>query len=180
MSNLSDISGFVRRVDSAQLDPRRANVGFLLLGEPSGTSAGTYREYYWYDPEWKVPAVYDDELRELHPEISDEEWQELFSEASVRGERDFERVMDDISTEAIPASRPCLGGALSEAPVVSTSGRLPRLLDERRLAEELNITRAAALAIMRRLPKVNHPADLRKVYVREADVVALLEEATAS
>jgi len=56
-----------------------------------------------------------------------------------------------------------------------TRTELPRLLDERNLAETLGITRAAALKIMRQLPKVTPPG-LRKVYVREGDVRALLEE----
>jgi predicted DNA-binding protein (UPF0278 family) len=57
------------------------------------------------------------------------------------------------------------------------SEALPQLLDAKHLAAELGITRAAAEAIMRRLPAVQFP-DLRKVYVRRTDVVALLEAST--
>ena len=57
--------------------------------------------------------------------------------------------------------------------------RLPELLDAKRLATELGVTRAAAEAIMRRLPVVQLPG-LRKVYVKRADVAALLEEHTYS
>jgi hypothetical protein len=54
---------------------------------------------------------------------------------------------------------------------------LPELLDAKALRLELGITRAAAEAIMRRLPIVQIE-DLRKVYVRRSDVVAYLESRT--
>jgi hypothetical protein len=54
---------------------------------------------------------------------------------------------------------------------------LPELLDARHLAVELGVTRAAAEAIMRRLPKVQLE-DLRKVYVRREDVRRYLDERT--
>jgi hypothetical protein len=54
---------------------------------------------------------------------------------------------------------------------------LPELLDVKALRAELGVTRAAAEAIMRRLPVVQLPG-LRKVYVRRSDVVWLLEEST--
>jgi hypothetical protein len=54
---------------------------------------------------------------------------------------------------------------------------LPDLLDSKRLQAELGITRAAAEAIMRKLPTVKFE-DLRKVYVRRADVLALIEKRT--
>ena len=57
------------------------------------------------------------------------------------------------------------------------SDRLPELLDAKHLAAELGVTRAAAEAIMRRLPIVQVPG-LRKVYVRRPDVERLLEEHT--
>lgn len=49
------------------------------------------------------------------------------------------------------------------------------LYDCARLAAELRISRRAAEAIMRRLPK-QHVPGLRKVYVRGADVQRLLDE----
>jgi hypothetical protein len=52
---------------------------------------------------------------------------------------------------------------------------LPTLLDCAKLARELGITRAAAEAIMRQLPK-QHVPDLKKVYVRRDDVRELLDE----
>lgn len=52
---------------------------------------------------------------------------------------------------------------------------LPELLDCRRLAEELGVTRAAAERVMRHLPK-QHVPGLRKVYVRREDVQRLLDE----
>jgi hypothetical protein len=55
--------------------------------------------------------------------------------------------------------------------------RLPELLDCKRLAGELGVTRAAAEAIMRRLPVVEIEG-LRKVYVRRGDVAAYLEART--
>jgi hypothetical protein len=57
------------------------------------------------------------------------------------------------------------------------SERLPELLDCKHLAAELNVTRAAAEAVMRRLPLVEIEG-LRKVYVKRDDVLALLERST--
>ena len=57
------------------------------------------------------------------------------------------------------------------------SERLPELLDAKRLQAELGVTRAAAEAIMRRLPVVQVEG-LRKVYVRRSDVHAYLEART--
>jgi hypothetical protein len=57
------------------------------------------------------------------------------------------------------------------------SDRLPELLDAKRLAAELGVTRAAAEAIMRRLPVVSIEG-LRKTYVRRADVYRYLEART--
>jgi hypothetical protein len=54
---------------------------------------------------------------------------------------------------------------------------LPELLDAKKLQTELGVTRAAAEAIMRRLPVVQIE-DLRKVYVRRSDVAAYLESRT--
>jgi hypothetical protein len=56
---------------------------------------------------------------------------------------------------------------------------LPQLLDAKHLAAELGVTRAAAEAIMRKLPKVEIDG-LRKVFVRRADVQRLLEASTRS
>jgi hypothetical protein len=57
------------------------------------------------------------------------------------------------------------------------SERLPELLDVKALRAELGVTRAAAEAIMRRLPIVQIE-DLRKSYVRRSDVAAYLEART--
>ncbi len=57
------------------------------------------------------------------------------------------------------------------------SERLPELLDAKALQAELGVTRAAAEAIMRRLPVVQFE-DLRKVYVRRDDVAAYIESRT--
>jgi hypothetical protein len=57
--------------------------------------------------------------------------------------------------------------------------RLPELLDAKALAGELGVTRAAAEAIMRRLPIVQFEG-LRKVYVRRSDVARLLKARTFS
>jgi hypothetical protein len=54
---------------------------------------------------------------------------------------------------------------------------LPALLDAKALQAELGVTRAAAEAIMRRLPVVSIEG-LRKTYVRRADVAAYLEART--
>lgn len=52
---------------------------------------------------------------------------------------------------------------------------LPELLDTKKLSAELGVTRAAAEAIMRKLPTLKFE-DLRKVYVRRDDVLALIEK----
>jgi len=54
---------------------------------------------------------------------------------------------------------------------------LPELLDAKALQRELGVTRAAAEAIMRRVPIVQIEG-LRKVYVRRADVAAYLKART--
>ena len=56
---------------------------------------------------------------------------------------------------------------------------LPELLDAKRLQVELGVTRAAAEAIMRRLPVVQIEG-LRKTYCRRSDVAAYLEAHTFS
>jgi hypothetical protein len=58
------------------------------------------------------------------------------------------------------------------------SDRLPALLDAKALRAELGITRAAAEAIMRKVPHVE-VEDLRKVYVRRDDVLRYLDERTS-
>jgi hypothetical protein len=55
--------------------------------------------------------------------------------------------------------------------------RLPELLDTKKLQAELGVTRAAAEAIMRRLPVVQIEG-LRKSYVRRDDVASYLDERT--
>jgi hypothetical protein len=57
------------------------------------------------------------------------------------------------------------------------SERLPQLLDAKALQAEMGITRAAAEALMRRVPTVSIEG-LRKVYVRRSDVAAYLERRT--
>ena len=52
---------------------------------------------------------------------------------------------------------------------------LKGLYDTARLARELGISRRAAEAIMRQIPKQNVP-DLRKAYVRGGDVQTFLDE----
>lgn len=51
------------------------------------------------------------------------------------------------------------------------------LLDCAKLARELGITRTAAEAFMRKLPKVR-PDGLRKVYVRRSDLEAYIASMT--
>jgi hypothetical protein len=54
---------------------------------------------------------------------------------------------------------------------------LPELLDAKRVQAELGVTRAVAEKLMRRLPLVVFE-DVRKVYVRRADVAALIDVST--
>jgi hypothetical protein len=53
---------------------------------------------------------------------------------------------------------------------------LPKLLDCRGIRDELGVSRAAAEAIMRELPKVQFRG-LRKTYVRKEDVHRLVDGA---
>ena len=57
------------------------------------------------------------------------------------------------------------------------SDRLPELLDCKALRDELGVSRAAAEAIMRRLPVVQIEG-LRKTFVRREDVRRYLEART--
>jgi hypothetical protein len=57
------------------------------------------------------------------------------------------------------------------------SERLPELLDAKALRLELGVSRAAAEAIMRRIPTV-HVEGLRKVYVYRDDVHRYLDART--
>ena len=54
---------------------------------------------------------------------------------------------------------------------------LPQLVDCRGIRDELGVSRAAAEAIMRDLPKVRFRG-LRKTYVRKQDVLRLVDEGT--
>jgi hypothetical protein len=54
---------------------------------------------------------------------------------------------------------------------------LPALLDSRALQAELGVSRAVAEKVMRQLEIVQFE-DVRKVYVRRADVLALIERRT--
>ena len=56
---------------------------------------------------------------------------------------------------------------------------LPELLDAKRVQAELGVTRAVAEKLMRRLPLVVFQ-DVRKVYVRRADVAALIDASTVA
>jgi hypothetical protein len=62
---------------------------------------------------------------------------------------------------------------------VSEELALVGLFDVARLSRELGISRTAAEAIMRRLPKVQIEG-LRKVYVRGSDVQKYLDERTTA
>jgi hypothetical protein len=55
---------------------------------------------------------------------------------------------------------------------------LPELLDAKALQAELGVTRAVAEKVMRRLPVVEFP-DIRKVYVRRADLAVYIDSCTS-
>lgn len=69
------------------------------------------------------------------------------------------------------------GLAMQPSRVKRTPSQLPRLIDQRGIAQELGVTRAAAEKIMRLIPKV-HVAGLRKVYVKRDDVLRVIEDGT--
>jgi len=58
------------------------------------------------------------------------------------------------------------------------SGLLPELLDARKLAGELGVTRAVAEKVMRSLPVVEFPG-IRKVYVRRDHLADYLDRCTS-
>lgn len=60
---------------------------------------------------------------------------------------------------------------------VSSRRDLPKLLDCRAIRSELGVSRAAAEAIMRQLPKCQVPG-LRKTYVRRDDLLRVVNEWT--
>lgn len=68
---------------------------------------------------------------------------------------------------------------MSELRDMVTVEPLPQLLDCKALQVELGVTRAAAEAIMRRLPTVSIEG-LRKTYVRRSDVATYLDARTFS
>ena len=55
---------------------------------------------------------------------------------------------------------------------------LPQLLDAKALQRELGVTRAAAEKILRLAPEIVQFPGLRKVYVRRADVEAVIQRST--
>ena len=63
-------------------------------------------------------------------------------------------------------------------------GALPKLLDRKTLADEMDVPRSTVDAIFRQLPVVTFPDPTtstgrhRKVYVRRDDVQALIERST--
>jgi hypothetical protein len=83
-----------------------------------------------------------------------------------------------MATRAMSTSAQVSDGlAMQAARPKGTPSRLPRLIDQRGIAEELGVTRAAAEKIMRLIPKV-HVAGLRKVYVKRDDVLRVIEDGT--
>jgi hypothetical protein len=62
---------------------------------------------------------------------------------------------------------------------VSAGEPLPELVDRKQLSVEMGVGRAAIDGIFRALPVTTIPG-VRKVYVRRADVAALLEANTYS
>jgi len=61
--------------------------------------------------------------------------------------------------------------------VRTTRARLPELLDQKTLGEELGVKHATVEAIFKRLPKVAIPGH-RKLFVRREDVEMLLDDCT--
>jgi hypothetical protein len=93
----------------SELDPRYANVGFRYDEIVPGYGC-VGRVYYWYDPNLKLPAIDEHELRSQHPEIGDREWDRLFYEAFDRGEKEFvERALvADSELDSSPTGRQVL------------------------------------------------------------------------
>lgn len=70
------------------IDPRTAHVGFVYGDLSGGAEMCFGRLYFWRDANSNA-AVWDWDLREQHPGVSDDEWQKLFCEAFDRGETAF-------------------------------------------------------------------------------------------
>ena len=68
-----------------RLDPRTASVGFYW-SDLTGEDDYGERIFYWFDPNGKLPAVNNWELRKQHPEIDPQDWNLLFYAAGQRGE----------------------------------------------------------------------------------------------
>jgi hypothetical protein len=73
-------------MDASKLDPTTANVAFdyVCIGDPEG-EYNVGREYYWYDPKPREPAIKDYDFRRQRPEYDDREWDRLRGEAFKRG-----------------------------------------------------------------------------------------------
>jgi hypothetical protein len=75
-------------VTESRPNPYTAYVHYTFEEDVPGSGC-IGRAYYWFDPKGEFEAVGDYEFRQLHPEISDRDWQQLFYEAFERGETAF-------------------------------------------------------------------------------------------
>jgi hypothetical protein len=73
--------------EGGQLDPRTgyADWCYGLIDPPENGLVG--RTWYWFDPERRLPAVDDDDLRALYPEIDGPTWRRLLDDAIGRAFR---------------------------------------------------------------------------------------------
>ena len=83
-------------MDASKLDPTTANVAFdyVCIGDPEG-EYNVGREYYWYDPKPREPAIKDYDFRRQRPEYDDREWDRLRGEAFKRGRAEIEPLPED-------------------------------------------------------------------------------------
>jgi hypothetical protein len=75
----------------SHIDLTTAHVEFSY--EPIGDYPdGDYnigRRYYWFNPGDPESFAWDHDLRDEHPDVGDHEWQRLFYEAFVRGQKAY-------------------------------------------------------------------------------------------
>jgi hypothetical protein len=75
----------VHQTASPPLDPRTGHA-YLAMYDIGGTGECYDRFFFWWWPDRAVPRILDYNLRNMHPELDDEEWERLLREAAKRAD----------------------------------------------------------------------------------------------
>jgi hypothetical protein len=75
----------VHETASPSLDPRTGHA-YLDMYDIGGNGECSDRFFFWRWPDRAVPRILDDDLRNIYPEIDDEEWERLLREAAKRAD----------------------------------------------------------------------------------------------